>query len=142
MPRFLAYMRNPGGRPMPEDLRRVLAEWEVLDTNPSAGARDKVSEWRERCLQGDPVLDANGVTVGRCPWPAHEMGIAWLSVQRLMHYRAILDARRQKQLLLYAQAVDTCTSQPLSQAEYRRSLQVVNMNTTGKSLGIARFIRA
>ena len=135
MPAFLAYMRKPDGRPMPKNLRRVLAEWEVLDVKPSAGARDKVQEWRDRCALGDPVLDENGVTVGRRPWHAYEMGIAWLSVQRLMHYRAVRDAREEKQLLLYAQAVETCTSQPLSLPEYRRALQVVNMNTTGKLLG-------
>ena len=135
MPAFLAYMRKPDGRPMPKDLRRVLVEWEVLDVKPSAGARDKVQEWRDRCALGDPVLDENGVIVGRRPWHAYEMGIAWLSVQRLMHYRAVRDAREEKQLLLYAQAVETCTSQPLSLPEYRRALQVVNMNTTGKLLG-------
>jgi hypothetical protein len=135
MPRFLAYMRDPRGRPMPADLRRVLAEWEVLDAKPSEGARDKVREWRERCSNGDPVLDEDGVTVGRRPWHAYDMGVAWQAVQRLLHYRAVRDARQAGQLLLYAQAVETCTSQPLSHAEYRRALQVVNMNTTGKLLG-------
>ena len=135
MPRFLEYMRNPGGKPMPDDLRRELAKWEVLSPSPSKGGRDKVAEWRKRCVHGDPVLGEDGTVVGRRPWQAYDMGIAWQAVQRLVHYRAVRDAREQKQLLLYAQAVETCTAQPLSQADYRRALQVVNMNTTGKLLG-------
>ena len=141
MPEFLAYMRNPQGQPMREELREALAEWQVLQAQPFPGERDKVQEWRDRCLRGDQVLQEDGVSYEARPWHAYDLGIAWQAVQRLLHYRALRDARQQNQLLLYAQAVETCTTQLLSQDEYRRCLQVVNMNITGNLLGYCPLFR-
>ena len=137
MPRFLEYMRNPGAGRMPAHFRAFLKEWEVLNPKPGDGERNKVREWRERCERGSPQAGAAGGedSADREPWRRHDMAIAWQAVQRLLQYRAVQDARAAKQLLLYCQAVETCSSQALSAAEYRRALQVVNMNTTGKLLG-------
>ena len=77
---FLAYMRNRQGRPMLEELRSELAEWGVLKANPSPGERDKVQEWRERCLCGDQVLQEDGVTYKARSWHAYDLGTAWQAV--------------------------------------------------------------
>ena len=140
MPRFLSYTRNPSGQAMPDDLKAMLSDWAVNDPYG-----EKVQKWRDRCASGgtekkegeeSDCLHARGKEDAKLePWHVYDKGIAWHAVQRLLQYRAARDAREKGQLLLYVQAVETCASQPLSHAEYRRALQVVNMNTTGKLLG-------
>ena len=65
---------------MPEELLSELAEWEVLNAKPFPWERDKVQEWRERCLCGDQVLQEDGVTYKAPPWHAYDLGIAWQAV--------------------------------------------------------------
>ncbi len=64
-----------------------------------------------------------------------EMGIAWEAVAREMQYRSLREALAAKQVLVYVQAVDLC-KHVLPHNEYRQMLQVVNINTTAKMLGL------
>ena len=127
MPDFLEYMRDPTPGAMPKRFQEMLSGWSVRDMKDP-----KYQAWRARVESKE--WD-EGTDERKGPWRTYDMAVAWHAVQRLLHYRARRDAQGANQLLLYAQAVETCTTQCLSQAELRRALQVVNMNTTGKLLG-------
>ena len=64
------------------------------------------------------------------------MAIAWEGVMRLMQYRALREARASSEMLMYNQAIDVCTNETLEARDYRRALQVVNVTSTGKLMGM------
>ena len=51
----LSYKCKFRGRPVSEELRRELANWEVFEAILPSGERDKFQEWRERCFGDDRV---------------------------------------------------------------------------------------
>ena len=104
------YMRDPQGKKIPKFL------WASLQ--------------KMRCQPGDPRL--------REPrqQDAYEMAIVWEGAMRLMQYRALREARASSEMLMYNQAIDICTSEKLEAKDYRRALQVVNVTSTGKLMGM------
>ena len=65
------------------------------------------------------------------------MAILWEGVARLMQYRALREAKAAQQILMYVQAIDEPKKgNRLTRVEYRRALQIVNMNKTGNRLGM------
>jgi ASC-1-like (ASCH) protein len=111
LPRLLEYMRNPDGRQLPSAVASAFKQWEVKRRNDPRRSRREMLE-------------------------GYEMGIAWHAVARMMQYRALREASAQKRILVYVQAVDTCTQQRLDASQYRKALQVVNMTDTGKLMGM------
>ena len=111
LPRLLAYMRDPDGQPMPNDLWKEVQQW------AAKGSKDP--RHHERRIR-------NGF----------EMAIGWEAVARLMQYRAARDAKAAGRKLLYVQAIDVSKGEVLSPQEYRRALQVVNASYTGRLMGM------
>ena len=112
LPRLFAYMREPGGRPMDEEL------WNALKTMQVSGLADKRLK-TEACIEG------------------YEMGIVWESVGRLMQYRAVRESQAAGQMLFYVQALDwPRKGKRLTKNEYKQALQVVSMTNTGNRLGM------
>ena len=110
---------------MPEELLSELAEWEVLNAKPFPWERDKVQEWRERCLCG-----GSGSTGGWCHLqgtslaclrPRHRMA----SSLEVFHYRALRDARLQKQPCAACSSCGDLHDAAFELAEYRRSLPLL-----------------
>ena len=58
-----------------------------------------------------------------------------------MQYRAIREAADKGEMLMYNQAIDVCRAEKLAEKDYRRALQVVNVTSTGKLMGMLRFFR-
>ena len=116
LPSLLSYIRNPPTNSaglveeLPTGLVDALHKWQVVSGTPEASAAERLERY--------------------------DMAIAWHAVARLMHYRAAQEASEAGKVLVYVQAVDTCSTQHLDAEEYRRALQVVNMTKTGKLLGM------
>ena len=109
------YMRDPQGKKMPNFL------WSSLQ--------------KMRCGPRDPRLQDPRQQ------DAYEMAIVWEGAMRLMQYRALREARASSEMLMYNQAIDVCTSEKLEAKDYRRALQVVNMTSTGKLMGMLPLFR-
>lgn len=116
LPPLLSYMRDP-----PKDISGAVADL-------PADIADAVKRWEP--VSGSPDVSAAERRT------RYDMAIAWHAVARLMQYRAAREASEDKKVLVYVQAVDTCSSQHLDREEYNRALQVVNMTKTGKLLGM------
>ena len=111
LPKLLEYMRNPAGRELPPAVARAFRQWEVKN-------------------RSDPRRNRREILEG------YEMAIAWHAVARMMQYRALREASAKNRILVYVQAVDTCTKQRLDASQYRKALQVVNLTHTGKLMGM------
>ena len=111
LPALFQYMRDSGGKPMPEWLWTEVCKWKARGTDDP------------RCKQGRRRA-------------GYEMAIAWEAVARLMQYRAVREAADAKKMVMYVQAIDVARKQRLPDREYRRALQVVNMTTTGSRMGL------
>ena len=111
MERLFAYMRDPKGAPLPNDLWRQL----------------------NKCVatsKADPRLLEPRRNQG------FEMGIYWEAVGRLMQYRPVREAKDAGQMLIYIQAIDIPHKIVLPNSELRRALQHVSMTRTGNLLGM------
>ena len=111
LPKLLEFMRNPEGREVPAEVASAFKQWEV----------------KRLC---DPRRSRREMLEG------YEMAIGWHAVARMMQYRALREASAKKRILVYVQAIDTCSTQRLDASQYRKALQVVSMTDTGKLMGM------
>ena len=110
LPKLLEYMRAPGGQPMPAHL------WQAL----------------QKCLvrnQDDPRLLEPRRLAG------YTAAVNWVAVTRLMHLRALREARERGQILMFAQAVDKANTH-MEKSEYLHALLYPNMNETGSRMAL------
>ena len=110
---LLGFMRQPGGRQMPDHL------WKELQSRVVADGTDPRLK--------DPKYLKHGF----------ESAIQWQAVMPLMQYRAVRDAKAAEQIIMYSQAVDIPPKgDQMSEKEYISCLRKQNINNCGSRMGL------